>query len=132
MSLTYPCIYHENGLCRKYKEPGYVSHCVFGPCKAETPSRADLLRRMEDEALGRFLYKFMQLEDGNIFCQNKPECSHLLDTPEGIPERWCIACMIHWLRQPADEGSNANRRVSCGEVIEEGRLMCPQCERSEL
>ena len=117
MSLTYPCIHHKNGLCKKFTEPGYVSHCVFGPCAHELPSRADLLRRMDDEALSRFLYAFSQLEAGEIFCRNLPECSQALDTPEGIPKNRCITCIVHWLRQPADEISNVNRCVSCGMAV---------------
>ena len=48
MSREYPCVYHKNGLCEKFTEPGYINYCVFGPCTEETPSNADRIRAMSD------------------------------------------------------------------------------------
>lgn len=98
MSLEYPCVYHNNGKCKKFEEPGYVSWCVYGPCSHETPSRADRIRAMSDEELAKMLY-----EQSDSYCKNLPECGHLLDTPGGIPGEKCIGCVLEWLKQPAKE-----------------------------
>ena len=58
MSKEYPCVYHKDGLCERFAEPGYVSYCVFGPCTEETPSNADRIRAMSDEELAAFLLNF--------------------------------------------------------------------------
>ena len=51
MSLVYPCVYHENGKCKRFSDDEEISFCVFGPCKYETPSNADRIRAMSDEEL---------------------------------------------------------------------------------
>lgn len=103
MSLEYACVYHDKGLCKKYEEPGYVNHCVFGPCTDETPSRGDLIRRMDDEALAQYLYALSNKDFELDYCQNKPECLALVDTDEGVPEEHCRACLLEYLQRPAEE-----------------------------
>ncbi len=102
MSLTYACVYHENGLCRKYEEPGYVNYCVFGPCTDETPSRGDLIRRMDDPELAQYLYALANGDFELRFCQNRPECQQLVDTDDGVPEEKCMECLVQYLQQPAE------------------------------
>lgn len=46
MNREYPCIYYDNGRCKKFNEPGYIDYCVLGPCAHETPSNADRIRAM--------------------------------------------------------------------------------------
>ena len=106
MSLTYACVYHETGLCRKYEEPGYVNYCVFGPCEDETPSRGDLIRRMDDTELARYLYALANSDFELKFCQNRPECQELVDTDGGVPEQMCMECLAEYLRQPAQEDNH--------------------------
>lgn len=64
-----------------------------------TMTNADRIRAMSDEELADML----QLESGELFCQNKKECGDLLDTEDGIPEEMCRACALEWLRQPAEK-----------------------------
>lgn len=104
MSLEYACVYHEKGLCKKYAEPGYVNHCAFGPCADETPSRGDLIRRMDDPELARYLYALANSDFDLKFCQNKPECEALVDTDEGVPEENCICCLIEYLKGIFEKG----------------------------
>ena len=108
MSLTYACIYHENGLCRKDEEPGYVNYCAFGPCKGQTPSRGDRIRAMDDSELARYLFALVNSDFDPRFCQNKPECEALIDTDTGIPEENCILCLMEYLKGP-DESDNCVR-----------------------
>lgn len=103
MSLEYACVHHDKGLCKKYTEPGYVSHCAFGPCEAETPSRGDLIRRLDDPELARYLYALANSDFELKFCQNKPECYDLVDSDDGVPEENCLMCLLHYLQQPESE-----------------------------
>lgn len=64
----------------------------------KTKTKADRIRSMSDEELAAYL-----ADNYDGFCLNKPECGTLLDTDEGIPEEWCVACALEWLRQPAEE-----------------------------
>lgn len=103
MSLEYPCAYHEKGLCTKDAEPGCVNHCVFGPCTAETPSRGDLIRCMDEGELAQYLFALTYRDFELKYCQNKQECMDLVDTDGGVPEENCIACLRHYLQQPATD-----------------------------
>ncbi len=103
MSLEYACIYHEKGLCRKDEEPGYTNHCAFGPCSSETPSRADLIRRMDDPELARYLFAVIYRDFELEFCKGKPECEELVDTDGGVPEENCIACLVEYLKNPEEK-----------------------------
>ena len=58
---------------------------------------ADRIRSMSDEELAVFWS-----EHYDNFCQSKPECGKLLDTDEGIPSEWCVACALEYIRQPAE------------------------------
>lgn len=90
MSLEYPCIYYrENGLCSYGGDLTDANICVFGPCDHETPSRADLVRRMSDEELADFLDKCegMGYLDSSVAKDKNGHCVDMLD----------------WLQQPAEE-----------------------------
>lgn len=80
MNREYPCIYYDNGRCKKFNEPGYIDYCVLGPCAHETPSNADRIRAMSDEELARWL----EYEGGGA-------CAEMCG--------W-----LNWLQQPAEEG----------------------------
>lgn len=88
MSLGYPCVYHENGKCKKFSDDEAISFCVFGPCKYETPSNADRIRAMSDEAMAEKL----QYASG---CPVNADCIKMSGD--------CKACWLDWLRQPAEE-----------------------------
>lgn len=64
-------------------------------------TKADRLRTMSDEELGRHL---MNIHDSGCFisfCKNKPECEELLDN-DSITDEMCMECMMQWLKQPAE------------------------------
>ena len=57
MSLEYPCVYQDNGQCKKFSGENITSWCVRGPCDDQTPSHADRIRSMSDEELAMCLYE---------------------------------------------------------------------------
>lgn len=64
-------------------------------------NNADRIRAMDDEELGKFL---MQAHDGALeipFCKDNDEC---FDDIDAITNAKCMACMMAWLQQPAEEG----------------------------
>ena len=61
-----------------------------------------MIRAMSDEELARIMVGLSDLDARIGFCQELEECKSLLDTDEGIPESKCEACMINWLRKPAE------------------------------
>ena len=68
-------------------------------------NKGDRIRTMTDEELAKWLIK---AHDGDIcipFCTEKPECCEALDTGVDIPNEACVACMMHWIQQPAEEES---------------------------
>lgn len=66
-------------------------------------TEGDRIRAMSDEELARFIQDVADLgtEYGD-FCQQKMECSHLLECDEDIPDEWCMKCRIEWLRRPVN------------------------------
>ena len=90
MSLVYPCVYHENGKCKRFSDDEEISFCVFGPCKYETPSNADRIRAMSDEEMADFLTEF-SLE---AFASGAIKFSNvIMDAHQ----------RLEWLQQPAEE-----------------------------
>lgn len=63
----------------------------------KTETIADRIRAMSDQELADFLNK------EHDFCKNLPKCHEQLKTDELIPDQWCAACMLEWLRQPVDD-----------------------------
>ena len=105
MSLEYPCVhYRGNGLCSYGGDLTDANICVFGPCENETPSHGDLIRRMGDEELARRITLLAEGEALIPYCRNLPECDEDLERDQLIPLERCEACVLHWLRQPAEEG----------------------------
>lgn len=104
MSLEYPCIYYrENGLCSYGGDLTDANICVFGPCDHETPSRADLVRRMSDEELAQNINRLLEGEISSPYCRELPECDDDLERDVLIPLERCEQCVLNWLRQPAEE-----------------------------
>ena len=66
--------------------------------KQKPKTNADRIRAMTDEELAEMLY----CEDSLGWCKNLPGCYRLLDTPDGVPEEKCKACLVKWLQQPAE------------------------------
>ena len=57
MSKDYPCVYWNDGKCKKFSDDKITSWCVFSPCASQTPSNADRIRNMSDEELAMLLYE---------------------------------------------------------------------------
>ena len=57
MSKDYPCVYWNDGKCKKFSDDKVTSWCVWSPCASQTPSNADRIRSMSDEELAMCLYE---------------------------------------------------------------------------
>ena len=79
------------------------SDCVFY-MRTKKPTNADRFRSMTDVNLAKILIA-EPIAEKIPFCQNKPECSALLDSEVDIPQEKCLQCALDWLRQPAEESS---------------------------
>ena len=73
----------------------FLDRCV------RNKTRADKIRRMDDEDLAKFLYEFL----GDPFCHNFEECAALLDQDKEIPEGKCLSCVLQYIREVLDDGS---------------------------
>ena len=83
MSKDYPCVYWNDGKCKKFSDDIVTSWCVEGPCTSETPSNADRIRSMSDEELAMLLYEV------------------------GYDGGWgALEGTLEWLQQPAEEANN--------------------------
>lgn len=78
-----------------------ASGCIHGV--EETHSLGDLIRRMDDQKLAQYLFALTYRDFELMYCQNKQECMDLVDTGGGVPEENCIACLRHYLQQPATD-----------------------------
>ena len=57
MSKDYPCVYWNDGKCKKFSDDNITSWCVWNPCASQTPSNADRIRSMSDDELAMLLYE---------------------------------------------------------------------------
>ena len=101
MSKDYPCIYWDDGKCKKFSDDKVTSWCVWSPCASQTPSNADRIRSMTNEELVVFL-------DG--FSSQCIECAEY-EKNESCPiykeGHYCRPQEImEWLQQPAEEVDN--------------------------
>lgn len=69
----------------------------------KTMTRADLIRKKNDDELAAWIHTLLQDGDSGFFCQQKPVCEIQIDTEEGIPSSWCLNCLKEWLQTPAEE-----------------------------
>lgn len=72
----------------------------------EIPSKVDMIRRMDDPELAKYLYSLANRDFELQFCQNKRECQELVDSDGGVPEENCLMCLLHYLQQPGIAGNN--------------------------
>ena len=80
MSKNYPCVYWNDGKCKKFSDDKVTSWCVFSPCASQTPTNADRIRSMSDEELAMLLYEI------------------------GYDGGWgALEGTLDWLRQPAEK-----------------------------
>lgn len=92
MSLEYPCVYWNNGKCKKFSEDGIESWCVEGPCGEMRPSNADRIRAMSDEELACLLAHETYRIAKPVFDLAKTEIKE--------DEIYCLR--LEWLKQPAE------------------------------
>ena len=79
MSKDYPCVYWNDGKCKKFSDDKVTSWCVWSPCASQTPSNADRIRNMSDEELAMCLYEI------------------------GYDRGWnALEGTLEWLKQPAE------------------------------
>ena len=84
MSKDYPCIYWNDGKCKKFSDDKVTSWCVWSPCASQTPSNADRIRSMSDEELKKFICSMFKCE----FCDFE------------LGER---CGLLNWLQMPAED-----------------------------
>ena len=87
MSKDYPCVYWNDGKCKKFSDDKVTSWCVWSPCASQTPSNADRIRNMSDEELKKFICSMFKCE----FCDFE------------LGER---CGLLNWLQMPAEEADN--------------------------
>ena len=84
MSKDYPCVYWNDGKCKKFSDDKVTSWCVWSPCASQTPSNADRIRNMSDEELKKFICSMFKCE----FCDFE------------LGER---CGLLNWLQMPAED-----------------------------
>ena len=117
MSLEYPCVYWNNGKCKKFSVDGFESWCVEGPCGEMRPSNADRIRAMSDEELEKFLCALAFARETpwsdlfvEHFCKDCPTVVGILDGKEmkfnecDFADGECPngSDILWWLKQPAE------------------------------
>ena len=93
MSKDYPCIYWNDGKCKKFSDDNITSWCVWSPCYSQTPSNADKIRSMSDEELSWYLmlWRCEAVAKHNGVSGGNP------DAQKNI---------LNWLQQPVEEADN--------------------------
>lgn len=87
--------------CRHEKNPNeIVVQC--GAFKAPQ-TNADRIRSMSDEELARNINRLLEGEISTPYCRELPECDTDVERDVPIPLERCEQCVLHWLRQPAEE-----------------------------
>ena len=92
MSKDYPCVYWNDGKCKKFSDDDITSWCVWNPCDSQTPSNADRVRSMSDEELALWICGVYDIEEENGKFINGIIIPGY--APHDIEE---------WLQQPAEE-----------------------------
>ena len=93
MSIKYPCIYWNDGLCKKFSDDKSTSFCVEGPCGDQIPSNADKIRTMSNENLAYILGKF---------CKEMAYCIVCPLYGSGCPMSSNFNDWVKWLQQPVE------------------------------
>lgn len=91
MSKACPCVYFDNGKCKKFSDEKYTSWCAEEACGDKTPSNADRIRAMTDEELAEFIPYWSYT--------NACKCGKHYDDCNNE----CEKCVAEWLQQPAEE-----------------------------
>ena len=92
MSKDYPCIYWNDGKCKKFSDDKVTSWCVWSPCASQTPSNADRIRSMSDEELASMLKDYKDCSK-NCIISNGKHCYQICEEE---------SVLLKWLQQPAE------------------------------
>ncbi len=92
MSKDCPCVYWDDGKCKKFSDDNITSWCVWNPCDSQTPSNADKIRSMTDEELALWICGVYDSEEENGKFINGVIIPGY--APHDIEE---------WLQQPAED-----------------------------
>ena len=94
MSKDYPCVYWNDGKCKKFSDDNITSWCVWNPCDSQTPANADRIRAMSDEELNDL---FNEIYNAGVEDAVSYEWGQRTNSFEWTME---------WLQQPAEEDDN--------------------------
>ena len=103
MSIEYPCVHWDKGKCKKFSDDKVTSWCVWGPCASQTPTNADRIRSMSDEELAKFIDDIAQSVADGEYCTLFLNVKNFPYSCEDT-KKACVAHVIDWLQQPAEEG----------------------------
>ena len=104
MSKDYPCIYWNDGKCKKFSDDKVTSWCVWSPCASQTPSNADRIRSMSDEELAEFLTDINPTNCQDCAFSHGWRCQSDRDDYSDFEK--CKEGRKRWLQQPAEEADN--------------------------
>ena len=96
MSKDYPCVYWNDGKCKKFSDDKVTSWCVWGPCDSQTPSNADRIRTMSDMELAIHLNIGWECSTckEQIWIDNKFSL--------GDCDMNCVGHCLKWLKKPSE------------------------------
>lgn len=72
-------------------------------CSDVVFTNADRIRSMSDEELSQNINRLLEGEISIPYCRELPECDADVERDALIPLERCEQCVLHWLRQPAEE-----------------------------
>lgn len=95
-------------LCGNIQEATFTegSECdLFNQSVLDHPmTDADKIRTLSDESLVGFVKKLVRMGDiSGLYCKSRTECSAAAASDANIPEEWCDACLLEWLRTNVGE-----------------------------
>ena len=70
------------------------------PSNPRELTNADRIRSLTDDELAEIISADM-VEEKTGYCQNKKECSEILDSDGIISAEMCKQCALEWLKKPA-------------------------------
>ena len=105
MSIEYPCVHWDKGKCKKFSDDKVTSWCVWDPCASQTPTNADRIRSMSDEELAKFIDDIAQSVADGEYCTAFLNVKNFPYSCE-YTKKACVAHVIDWLQQPAEESDN--------------------------
>lgn len=70
MSKEYPCVYWDDGKCKKFSDETATSWCVEAPCEGQLMSIGDRVRSMSDREMAtELLDMFEEITEDGVPCE---------------------------------------------------------------